>query len=94
MPFRITTPYAPAILALFALGLYHWLTRKSASLLLIAAASVLAAALFFRTIDAAICPYFQLGTHFLWHLLDPVVLYLCGRALYAARSANKNKGAQ
>lgn len=86
--------YAPAVIALLALGLYHWRTRKPAPLLLIAAAGVFAVSLFFRTIDAVVCPYFPLGTHFLWHLLNPVVLYLCNRTLYAATRANKNKGAQ
>ncbi len=86
--------YAPAIVALLALGLYHWLTRKPAPLLLIAAAAVFAVSLFFRTIDAAVCPQFPLGAHFLWHLLNPVVLYLCVRTLYAAMSTNKNKRAQ
>ena len=86
--------YAPAIVALLALGLYHWLTRKPAPLLLIAAAGVFAVSLFVRTIDEAVCPYFPLGTHFLWHVLNPVVLYLCTRTLYAAMGANENREAQ
>ena len=38
-------------------------------------------ALFFRTIDATVCPYIALGTHFLWHTFVAVVLYLAMRAL-------------
>lgn len=31
--------------------------------------------LIFRTIDIEICPTFHTGTHFLWHVLNAVVLY-------------------
>lgn len=37
-------------------------------------ALLLAASLVFRTIDAAVCPAFPKGTHFLWHLLNGVML--------------------
>lgn len=86
--------YLPAIAALLALGLYHWLTRQPGPLLLISAAGMLAAALCFRTIDAAICPRFPLGTHFLWHLLSSFVLYLCARTIYVVVGANENRGAR
>lgn len=76
--------YALAIIAILALGTYHWLAQKRARFMLIAAAGVFALSLFFRTIDDAVCPQFPLGTHFLWHLLDAVVLYLCGRTLIAS----------
>lgn len=69
--------YLPAMATLLGLGLYHRLTRKAGPLLLISAAGALVAALFFRTIDAAACSRFPLGTHFLWHLSVPIVLYLC-----------------
>jgi ceramidase len=76
--------YALAITAILALGCYHWLAEKPARFMLIAAAGVFVVSLFFRTIDDAVCPQFPLGTHFLWHLLDAVVLYLCGRTLLAS----------
>ena len=37
-------------------------------------AGLLAASLVFRSIDRAVCPAFPLGTHFLWHLLNAVML--------------------
>lgn len=82
--------YALAITAILALGTYHWLAQKPARLLLIAAAGVFAVSLFFRTIDEAVCPQFPLGTHFLWHLLDAVVLYLCGRSLLASDTSSRS----
>ncbi|MEM8788207.1 MAG: ceramidase domain-containing protein [Pseudomonadota bacterium] len=37
-------------------------------------AGILVLSLFFRTIDAAICPALPLGTHFLWHVLNGIML--------------------
>jgi hypothetical protein len=34
-----------------------------------------------RSIDGAVCAYVPMGTHFLWHLLNGIVLYLSMRAL-------------
>ena len=34
-----------------------------------------------RSIDNAVCDAFPIGTHFLWHLLAALVLYLFGRGL-------------
>ena len=85
--------YAFAIIAILAIGIYHWLAQKPARFTLIAAAGVLALSLFFRTIDEAVCPRFPLGTHFLWHLLDAVVLYLCGRTLLACYGSGRTPGA-
>lgn len=85
--------YALAIVAILALGAYHWLAQKPARFMLIAAAGVFALSLFFRTIDDAVCPQFPLGTHFLWHLLDAVVLYLCGRTVLASCARGRNSDA-
>jgi hypothetical protein len=41
--------------------------------------------LIFRSIDMAVCPELPLGTHFLWHLLNAVVLYLLLRAALIER---------
>ena len=75
--------YAPGFLCNVGLGVYHWYSGKQEPFRLLAAAGVLTVALVFRTIDTAICPYVPWGTHFLWHLLIPFVLYLAFRALLA-----------
>jgi len=51
----------------------------------LAAASVFTLSLVLRTVDQAVCPWLPPGTHFFWHLLNPLVLYLCVRALPTAR---------
>jgi hypothetical protein len=73
--------YAPALLAIVALGLYHARAATIGRFDLLVAAGVLAASLFFRTIDNTVCSIFQIGTHFLWHLLNGVVVYLVVRSL-------------
>ena len=42
---------------------------------------LLAVSLTFRTIDAAACPRFPAGTHFVWHLANAVLLGWMIRAL-------------
>ncbi|MEL6477707.1 MAG: ceramidase domain-containing protein [Pseudomonadota bacterium] len=66
--------YFPAMLALVSVG--GWLAARAhpAGLWLIAAALVFAVSLSFRTIDDVICAHFAMGTHFLWHILNAVVL--------------------
>lgn len=69
--------YAPPLFVMLALGLYHWRHRISHRFSLLAAAGSLFVAIFFRTVDQMVCEPFPLGTHFLWHLLNAVVVYLC-----------------
>jgi hypothetical protein len=47
---------------------------------LLAAAAVFAVSLLFRSIDHAVCSGWPLGTHFAWHGLNAVVLFLLIRA--------------
>jgi len=78
--------YAPAIIAIFVLGLHHRALHPRAPPLLLVGAGVFTISLVLRTIDLAACERFRLGTHFLWHLLNGAVLYLAARSLLAAPS--------
>jgi len=75
--------YAPALLVIIVLGWYHYHGRKVERGLLLGAASIFLLSIIFRSIDNMICPRFVLGTHFLWHILNAVVIYLAMRALIA-----------
>ena len=68
--------YLPALALLVGLGVYHYMEQKQERLALLAASGVFVLALFFRTFDEAACPLTPFGTHFLWHVLNAVVLYL------------------
>jgi hypothetical protein len=73
--------YAPALLLSLAVGLYHWRVGKREPFVLLAGAGFFCLALFFRTIDLWVCPCWPLGTHFLWHVFNGVVVYLAMRSL-------------
>lgn len=73
--------YAPALILMLGLGAYHFLQHKAERRLLFAATGVFVISLAFRSIDEAACLQVPTGTHFLWHILNGVVLYLSLRAL-------------
>ncbi|MDT7804463.1 MAG: hypothetical protein QOI78_7896 [Actinomycetota bacterium] len=51
------------------------------------AGAIFALSLSLRTLDRDVCDYVPVGTHFLWHLLNGVVLYLVSRTLILRRTA-------
>jgi peptidoglycan/LPS O-acetylase OafA/YrhL len=66
--------YAPALLALLVFSL---LSRRRGHPMwpwVWAATGVFCLSLVFRTIDIAICPSFAIGSHFLWHLLNGLMI--------------------
>ena len=73
--------YAPALLLLTVLGIYHYRHAGNRRSVLLIASSIFLLSLLFRTIDLAVCETLPLGTHFLWHLLNGVVAYLAVYAL-------------
>ena len=79
--------YLPTLVILLAIGVWHARAGLMGRYDLLAAGGVLAVSLTFRTIDEAVCPAFPLGTHFLWHLLNGVVLYLAARPVMLHRAA-------
>lgn len=77
--------YVPALCALITMG---WLLRRErAGRLLLGAAAAFVASLTFRTVDIAACAALPFGTHFMWHILNALVLYLLLRAAILWRPA-------
>lgn len=75
--------YLPALAATFVVG---WLAlRRPSGPLILAAGITLTVSLVFRTIDQAVCEALPLGTHFLWHSLNGLALYLLLRAALVDR---------
>ena len=66
--------YVPALLALVVCG--AWLRRRGhpGGTSLLVAAAIFTVSLTFRSIDEAVCDAFPLGTHFMWHLLNGLLL--------------------
>lgn len=67
--------YLPPLAALIAVGGALYVAgRTGAGGALMAAGLLFAVSLSFRTVDMAVCDAFPLGTHFLWHALNGVLL--------------------
>lgn len=81
--------YAPAFLFLLGFGLWHYNYARKEYRILLVAVLVFALSLTFRSIDMAVCENLPLGVHFLWHILNGIVLYLTTRG-YIVNSGEKN----
>ena len=68
--------YLPALTALVASGVLLMLRAHAAGKWLVGAALVFVVSLTFRALDRHVCDSFATGTHFLWHMLNAVVLGL------------------
>lgn len=71
--------YLPALLVLLGIAVWHGRTGRAGWKSLAAAGGTFVVSLFFRSVDNAVCPAFAIGTHFLWHFLNAVVLALAVR---------------
>jgi ceramidase len=79
--FNGTLGYTPAFGALLIVGAVLAWKRHPAALYLLSAAAVFLLSMAFRTLDIEWCALTRLdgrplGTHFLWHIFNAVVLYL------------------
>jgi len=73
--------YFPALAALALLAACAWGRRRGSAGRLAAAAGLFGLSIVFRSVDETVCASWPLGTHFLWHGLNAVVLYLTATAL-------------
>ena len=68
--------YLPAFVGLAGLGAYLFSRAFPAGRWLIAAAAVFLVSLTFRTVDLMVCTCIPSGTHWAWHGLNAIVLFL------------------
>lgn len=73
--------YGPALVAMLLIGGWLAFRRHPAARLTIAAAAVFMASLTFRSLDQRLCGEWvvlghHIGTHFIWHLLNSLTLFL------------------
>ncbi|OQW61353.1 MAG: hypothetical protein A4S14_17395 [Proteobacteria bacterium SG_bin9] len=79
--------YAPAVIGLLIMAAATYFSSSAAAKharavpRLLGIGFVFLVSLTFRTIDDAVCSAWPLGTHFLWHVLNALVLYLLVRLL-------------
>lgn len=73
-PLNGSIAYVPVFLLLVLMALAAWPRDTGTARGLVIGAGLLALSLFFRSIDEAVCNSFPLGTHFLWHTLNGILL--------------------
>ncbi|MBG6155035.1 hypothetical protein IWQ52_000337 [Labrenzia sp. EL_159] len=78
--------YVPALLAIFVVGILFVPKNQKLGLQVLLTGLVFLASLTFRTMDEPLCAHLAFGTHFLWHVLNGVVLFLLIRVLILQRA--------
>ncbi len=72
--FDISAAYWPVVLALLLYAPFVSRKSRSTAFGFGIGAAILTASLIARSVDMAVCPGLPIGTHFLWHLLNAVML--------------------
>jgi len=87
--------YLPALLALVIFSVVAWLNRHPARYHVTAAALTFLLSLGFRTVDLMTCGTTGLGTHFIWHILNGLMIGLLLQCLvkYLSVSGPADHGA-
>ena len=75
--------YGPALLVLAVVAILLLRSDPATGRGLSIAVAVFALSISFRMADQPICPAFALGTHFIWHMLNAVVLFQLIRVFIA-----------
>ena len=73
--------YTHAFVGLIVIGLTTQRISQDISRGFTYAALIFTLSLFFRTVDPRVCDSFPLGTHFLWHTLNGLVIFFVQRGL-------------
>lgn len=73
-PFNGSLQYLPALLALVVFTGLGWWQHHPARTWLAAATLTFTLSLVFRTIDPAVCQTVPIGSHFLWHILNGLMI--------------------
>ena len=79
--------YAPTMLVLLCLAVYHYIARQPDRGLLGLVAILFSAAITFRSLDSVACAWVPLGTHFLWHVFNGALIYCAMRTIILKRAS-------
>lgn len=83
-PLNGSLAYAPAWLAMVGFALLTTWQKHPVAGWVVAATLTFTLSLVFRTVDLMLCDAFPLGTHFMWHILNGVMIWLLLEALLRA----------
>ncbi len=82
--------YAPALVALVMFSWISWRRVPAITPWMVSATLVFAASLSLRTVDLHLCAQLPIGTHFLWHILNGVVIALLFQGLLRSPQPQQN----
>lgn len=77
--------YIPSLIVLIIFAFYHYHYLAFRDNKLIYASIIFGFSLFLRTIDNEICNQLRIGTHFMWHILNSITMYLCVSTILSTR---------
>jgi hypothetical protein len=80
--------YLPALIYIAGLGIYHLRTATRERWILLIAADVFIVSLVLRSVDMIVCEFLPIGVHYMWHILNSIVLYLTVRGFISGRENN------
>lgn len=83
--------YLPSWLALVFMSAWLGLRRHAQWHLFTLASALFMVSLAFRSVDMALCPTWPLGTHFLWHLCNAILLWLLARGVMASSGVQSSR---
>jgi hypothetical protein len=90
-PFNGSLQYLPALAALAVFSVITWRRQHPLSAWVWAATAAFFAALTFRSLDVRVCDALPIGVHFMWHVMNglmiALLLQLLARAMDSTRSA-------
>ena len=89
-----STAYLPNLVALVAMTAWLGWRQAPATRMFALASAVFCISLTLRTIDQSMCERLPLGTHFLWHLLNGLLLWIVGREMLFGRYAAAHPAAK
>jgi hypothetical protein len=72
--FGVSAAYMPVPTLILLYAIYLWPRKRPIALGFVIGALILLASLTARSIDMTVCESLPLGTHFLWHILNGIML--------------------
>ncbi|POF34767.1 ceramidase domain-containing protein [Roseibium marinum] len=78
--------YVPALLAIFGVGGLYCRSDRRLGRQVLLTGVIFTASLGFRMLDEPLCAHLVIGTHFLWHILNSIVLFALLRVLIFQRA--------
>ncbi|WP_428688355.1 ceramidase domain-containing protein [Roseibium sp.] len=78
--------YVPALMALYTVGTLFVRRNRPLGSLVLLTGLLFTVSIGMRMLDEPICAQLATGTHFLWHILNGIVLYLLLRVLILQRA--------